>query len=347
MSGKCYRASNGSRLQIQALNGSFGALVKTRLSPSEIINDLELGDSLVRAWRDFGGFLVLRGLSDLTPFQLVEVSSLFGTVEQQLDDSKKGFAVQHGIPVMRIGNTRDDEGKVTALFTNSAMLPADGSSQYCPKTSRPVWHTDSTYRKVPPIGSLLFCKKAPPSGAATCFADTRAAYEALSKEKQTELRGLECVCSLAHHDAKVNSYSPEYPTLTEDQRKANPPVRVPVVLQHPQTKLLALYGMNSSTCAVVQKGSPISQNRLDDFELRAVEDSSVKRVFRDELLPFATEARFVVCWQWCDGDLVVWDNRCTMHCATGFDSEKYVREMWRTTLATDHGPAPSEDEKTI
>eukprot|EP00746_Dinoflagellata_sp_MGD_P021419 gnl/MRDRNA2_/MRDRNA2_149984_c0_seq1.p1 gnl/MRDRNA2_/MRDRNA2_149984_c0~~gnl/MRDRNA2_/MRDRNA2_149984_c0_seq1.p1 ORF type:complete len:340 (+),score=69.03 gnl/MRDRNA2_/MRDRNA2_149984_c0_seq1:103-1122(+) len=335
MSGKCYRASSGSRLQIKPLNGSFGALVESELKPQEIIDDPELGDSLVRAWRDFGGLLVLRGLVDLTPCQLVEVSNIFGVVEDELDVSKKKFNVE--VPqVMRLGNTTDEHGNRNAMLTVDAMLPDDGSPQYCSKTRRPVWHTDSTYRKVPPIGSALYCKQAPPSGAATCWSDARAAYQALSEEKKKELQDLECVCSLAHHDAKVHKYSPEYPTLTEEQRKANPAVRVPVVLQHPQTKQLALYGMNSSTCTIVPKGVQVSEERMDEFELQAVEDESVQKVWREELLAFATKSSFVVKWQWRAGDLVVWDNRCTMHCATGFDLKQYVREMWRTTIATDH-----------
>ena len=59
------------------------------------------------------------------------------------------------------------------------------------------------------------------------------------------------------------------------------------------------------------------------------------RVTLLELLPFATQERFVVKWQWEAGDCVVWDNRCTMHCATGFDWQAHTREMWRTTIVSD------------
>jgi len=111
-------------------------------------------------------------------------------------------------------------------------------------------------------------------------------------------------------------------------------VRVPVVLVHPLTRRPSLYGVNSSTCTVVPKGEVVSQQRMDTYELEAVEDPSVS-VLRD-LLPFATSDCFTVKWEWRVGDLVVWDNRCTMHCATGFDAERYTREMWRTTLASDN-----------
>merc|ERR1712039_703476 len=113
---------------------------------------------------------------------------------------------------------------------------------------------------------------------------------------RTKLHSLECVCSLAHHDAKVSKYSPNYPTLTEAQRAANPPVRVPMVLTHPLTGRPALYGMNSSTCAVVPKGLHVDTKTIDEYELEAVEGGSVS-VWRD-LLPVVTSERFTVVWQW-------------------------------------------------
>mmetsp|Transcript_63218 Transcript_63218/g.195888 ORF Transcript_63218/g.195888 Transcript_63218/m.195888 type:complete len:241 (+) Transcript_63218:26-748(+) len=236
---------------------------------------------------------------------------------------------------MRLGNTRDASGKLTALLARDQFLPEGASPQYCEATRKPMWHTDSTYRQKPPVGSALFCKKAPPEGSDTCFADARAAYDALDEATRARLDGLECVCSLAHHDAKIHANNnPDYPVLTEEQRLANPPNRVPMVLVHPLTGRRALYGMNSSTCEVLPKGQPVPQERMDRYELEALEDPSVQREWRS-LIPHVTSDRFTVRWHWAEGDLVVWDNRCTMHCATGFDVEKHTREVWRTTLASD------------
>jgi len=111
-----------------------------------------------------------------------------------------------------------------------------------------------------------------------------------------------------------------------------------MVLRHPLTGRRALYGMNSSTCEVLPRGAAVAQERMDRYELEALEDPSVQREWRS-LLPFVTADRFTVTWQWAAGDLVVWDNRCTLHCATGFDGARHAREMWRTTLAADL-PAP-------
>lgn len=329
-------------LQITPLNAAigFGALLEppathsSTWTPAALLANQALPELCMQAWRDAKGLLVIRGLEGLTPEQLVTVSSWFGHVDPELDDSKKQFQVAVGIPVMRIGNTRDKTGAVTALFLQSEVLPASGAPQYRLKDRRPTWHTDGTYRTHPPIGSVLFCQQAPPEGGATCWADMCSAYEALDEQTQAMLSSLECICSLAHHDAKLHASSPEYPTLSEAGRAAHPPVRVPVVLQHPRTGRPALYGINSSTCAVVAKGTQISQDRMEAYELEAVEDCSVQEHLRN-LLPFLTDERFVVKWQWRSGDLVVWDNRCTIHCPTGFNTDMYTREMWRTTLAAD------------
>ena len=151
--------------------------------------------------------------------------------------------------------------------------------------------------------------------------------------RPVKLANLEAVCSLAHHDKKISLYSPDYPVLTAEQRAANPPNRVPVVLEHPNSGAPALYGLNSSTCAVLPRGEAIAQEVLDHCDLVGEEHQSVD-LLRD-LLPFITGPDFTVKWAWRPGEVVVWDNRCTLHAATGYDYERYLREMWRLTL---HAP---------
>jgi len=148
------------------------------------------------------------------------------------------------------------------------------------------------------------------------------------------LLDLECICSITHHDAKIRKIQHDFPAPSPEQRAANPPQRVPMVLVHPLTKRPALYGLNSGTCHVVRKGTPVEDSRMDRYELAAEEDESVQREWRN-LLPRVTSERYVAVWNWEAGDLLIWDNRCTIHCATGFGHEKYVREMWRTTLVSD------------
>ena len=195
-------AASASRVAVECLVNGFGAVVTTDLTITAILQDVELQAHLREAWHAHGGLLVLRGLT-LTAAQLAELSSVFGTLQTELDDSKKQYQVD-GVPsVMRLGNVCDESGKLIAIKTMDPMLPPSGSAQYRPADRLPVWHTDSTYRKQPPVGSLLHCVRAPAEGAATCFADAVAAFAALSEEQQRRLEELEAICSLAHHDAKV------------------------------------------------------------------------------------------------------------------------------------------------
>ena len=89
------------------------------------------------------------------------------------------------------------------------------------------------------------------------FADKRQAYAGLDAETKTCFDETEAFCSLAHHDTKISLYTPGYPLLNEEKRAANPPNRVPIVLEHPVSGVPALYGLNNSTRAVARKGEPI------------------------------------------------------------------------------------------
>lgn len=312
-----------------SLNHGFGALLGD-VGPGDL-RDRQFQRKACDLWVRAGGLLVVRGesLADLSPQALIDWSQVFGEVEHQNMTARESSTVE-GYPILRIGNIKDAAGKLRASFAKVPPLGGDQDVRYNPATRRPVWHTDSTFREKPPIGSVFHCKQAPPQGGDTLFANTRGAYAALDEASRQRLENLEAVCSLAHHDKKINLYSPSYPILSASQRAANPARRVPVVLTHPLSGEPALYGMNSSTCAIVAKGEPVADERMDVFDLQGIEDDSVM-IWRD-LLPFVTGPEFTVRWRWQAGDVVVWDNRCTMHAATGFDDQRYTREMWRLTL---------------
>lgn len=312
-----------------ALNDGFGALL-TDVSPDDLRNEAFQREAY-DLWARCGGLLVVRGaaLAELTAQALLDWSQVFGAVEQENQSGREASTIE-GYPILRIGNIKDAAGKLRASFAKVPALDSDADVRYNPDTRRPVWHTDSTFRKNPPIGSVFHCKQAPPQGGETLFANTRGAYEAMDEATKERLGRLEAVCSLAHHDKKISLYSPTYPTLNTEQRAANPARRVPLVLTHPVSGKPALYGLNSSTCAIVPKGEAVSDERMDVFDLQGIEDDSVQ-ILR-ELLPFVTGPEFSVCWRWQIGDVVVWDNRSTIHAATGFDSERHTREMWRLTL---------------
>jgi len=326
--------------QHSTLNGNFGMMVEgvTRGDLADPAFQREAYD----LWAARGGLLAMRGpdLAETTPQELLAWSEVFGAVEHDGMAAREDKMVE-GFPILRIGNIRDESGNLRAQLARVPQLRSDDDIRYNPETRRPVWHTDSTFRKNPPIGSVFHCKQAPDEGGETLFADMRAAYAGLEAETKARLDGLEAICSLAHHDKKINRYSPDYPILTPQQRAANPPNRVPLVLTHPVTGEPALYGLNSSTCAVLPKGEEIGPGQLDICDLEGIEHESVM-IIRN-LLPYMTGPDFTVKWAWQPGDIVAWDNRCTIHSATGYEYERYSREMWRLTLLDREVAAPAAE----
>ncbi len=162
-----------------------------------------------------------------------------------------------GTPILSIGNIKDEAANLKASFAKGVPLTSNADIQHNLETRRPVWNTDSTFRQNSPIGSVLHCRQATTKWAETLFADKRQAYAGLDAETKTCFDETEAFCSLAHHDTKISLYTPGYPLLNEEERAANPPNRVPIVLEHPVSGVPALYGLNNSTCAVARKGEPI------------------------------------------------------------------------------------------
>ena len=171
-----------------------------------------------------------------------------------------------------------------------------------------LWHTDSSFRQKSATWSMLHGRIVPPAGADTQFVDTRAAYDALPDTMKAKLEGLIAEHSIWHSRAKLGGYTP-----TEDERKARPPARHPLVRRHPGSGRNALYIASHASHII---GWPEHEGRA----------------LIDELVAFATQPRFVYAHQWRRGDLVIWDNRCTMHRATPFESSTHVRDMRRATI---------------
>ncbi|MBT6312974.1 MAG: TauD/TfdA family dioxygenase, partial [Alphaproteobacteria bacterium] len=284
-----------------ALNGDFGLIIND-VSRRDL-KDQDFQRDAYDLWTQRGGLLAVRGddLRDLAPAELVAWSNVFGDVETKAQAAREDKMVK-GFPILRIGNIKNDAGKPAAQLAIVPQLRNDSDVRYNPETRRPVWHTDSTFRQNPPIGSVFHCRQAPTAGGETLFADTRTAYARLDDETKARLAHLEAVCSVAHHDKKISLYSPAYPVLTPEQRAANPPNRVPIVLDHPVSGIPALYGLNSSTCAILPKDEQIAPDVLDVCDLEGVEDDSVQ-IWRD-MLPYVTGPDFTVKWQWQPGDIV-------------------------------------------
>jgi alpha-ketoglutarate-dependent 2,4-dichlorophenoxyacetate dioxygenase len=172
-----------------------------------------------------------------------------------------------------------------------------------------LWHTDSSFRSPGAAWSMLHAKAVPQAGGNTEFADTRAAYDMLPEAMKRRLDGLVAEHSLWHSRAKLGGYVP-----TEDERKLFPRARHKVVRRHPGSGRNALYIAAHASHII---GMPVEEGQA----------------LLQELMEFATQLQFVYSHAWLVGDLVIWDNRCTMHRATPYETTGRVRDLRRTTIS--------------
>jgi alpha-ketoglutarate-dependent 2,4-dichlorophenoxyacetate dioxygenase len=195
---------------------------------------------------------------------------------------------------------------VSNLDARGALLPPDDEGRNYGLGNR-LWHTDSSFRQLSATYSMLSGRIVPAEGADTEFADMRAAYDALAPAMKAKLEGLVAEHSIWVSRAKFG-YMPSAEELT-----ARPGARHPMVRRHVGSGRMTLY-----------IASHIS--RIFGME-QAAGDALV-----DELMEFATQRKFVYVHKWRPGDLVIWDNRCTMHRATAFEDIGERRDMRRATV---------------
>jgi alpha-ketoglutarate-dependent 2,4-dichlorophenoxyacetate dioxygenase len=171
-----------------------------------------------------------------------------------------------------------------------------------------LWHSDSSFREVPAKYSILSGRVIPSWGANTEFADMRAAYDALDARTKDEVADLVCEHSLVYSREAIG-----FTELLPEEIEAFAPVRQPLVRVHPKTGRRSLF-LASHAGAIVGWTVPEA------------------RMFLRDLIEHATGSQFVYSHAWRSHDLVMWDNRATMHRARRFDRNE-VRDVRRTTLA--------------
>jgi alpha-ketoglutarate-dependent 2,4-dichlorophenoxyacetate dioxygenase len=171
-----------------------------------------------------------------------------------------------------------------------------------------LWHTDSSFKFVPALCSLLYALEIPPVGGQTEFADLRAAYDTLPAATRARLQGLVAEHSLLYSRARIG-----YTKWEEAERKAMAPVPQVMVRTLPQTGRKNLYIASHAGHIV----------GMDDAEATPL---------IDELLAHATQRQFTYTHRWRLHDLVMWDNRCTLHRGRPFDDLRFRRDMQRATV---------------
>jgi taurine dioxygenase len=178
------------------------------------------------------------------------------------------------------------------------------------------WHSDMTYKAKPPLGSLLYALEVPPEGGDTLFADMYAAYESLDDETKLRIEDLDVIHRYGDRYQMMASADNERPPLTPEQLAEVPDVLHPAVRTHPETGRKALF---------VNEGFAIGIAGLPEAEAKAL---------LEKLFSHSVHTDNIYRHRWQAGDLVMWDNRCTMHRATEYDL-RFVRSMHRTTVQGD------------
>jgi alpha-ketoglutarate-dependent 2,4-dichlorophenoxyacetate dioxygenase len=250
---------------------------------------------------------------------LEEAISRFGIlifpVQSITDEEQTIFSRNFGELQSQAANTAKPAGeRISAYMTDASNLGKDnktfeaGDKRRMNNLGSRRWHTDGSFKRIPAKYSLLSARAVPPVGGETQFADMRAGYDALSNEMKAMIDGLVVEHNLIHSRAAVG-----FPDATDEERAALPPVQQRLVRRHPVSGRKSLY-LSSHASHIV--GWPIPEG-LD--------------LLRD-LTEQATLPQFVYTHQWQVGDLVMWDNRVTMHRGRRHFPENAPRDMRRTSI---------------
>ena len=170
-----------------------------------------------------------------------------------------------------------------------------------------LWHTDSSFMPVRSAYSLLLCHEAPPEGGPTWFADTRSAYDDLPQATKDRIAGL-----VADHSYFWSRRKAGYP-YTEEEIDAKPSARHPLVHVHAASGRKALF-VGAHARSII--GMDLEEGRA----------------LLRELIDWCTQPRYVFSVTYKPGDMVIWDNLCTMHRGGDFDELAHRRDMRRTTI---------------
>jgi alpha-ketoglutarate-dependent 2,4-dichlorophenoxyacetate dioxygenase len=171
-----------------------------------------------------------------------------------------------------------------------------------------LWHADASFRHVPAFCSLLYANAVVPIGGHTEFADQRAAYDALPEEMKRKVAGLVAEHSIFTSRARIGMTDFE-----KEELERLPPVPQVVARTLPENGRKSLY---------------VASHAGRIFGMPEAEG----RALVDQLIAHATQRQFVYTHRWRVRDLVMWDNRCTLHRGTGFDETRWKRDMQRATV---------------
>jgi alpha-ketoglutarate-dependent 2,4-dichlorophenoxyacetate dioxygenase len=241
------------------------------------------------------------------------------TDEQQLAFTRSLGEIEHAIGTSL---RAPDEYRLPTTFADVSNLDKDNQI-YAREDRRRLfalgnrlWHSDSSFKVIPAKYSLLHARSIPSRGGNTEFADMRAGYDAIDDETRALVQDLIC-----EHSQLYSRQQLGFTDFTDEERERFKPVRQCLVRTHPVHRRKSLY-LSSHAGGIV--GWPVPE----------------ARAFLRDLNEIATQRQFVYSHRWRVGDLVMWDNRQTMHRARPFPAHE-PRDVRRTTLVGD-GPTAAQ-----
>jgi len=281
------------------------SIAVTPITPSFVaeISNIDLAQPLRPADRDAiedainrYAVVVFRGQT-LTDTQQIDFAAEFGPIHAP-GQRARHTGIKHRLERTELADISNLDGDGKVLEVN-ARRRLDWLANR-------LWHTDASFRAVPGALSLLYAHVIPDEGGDTEFADLRAAYDALPAATKAQLEGLVAIHSIWHSRGQL-----DVTQYTAEELANLPPVPQRVVRTHPGSHRKTLY---LAAHASHIEGMPVPDGRL----------------LLMDLMEHATRPQFVHAHKWREGDLVIWDNRCTMHRARPFDTTK-VRDLRRVT----------------
>lgn len=274
------------------------------------------------------GLLLLKNLHEIAanPALLLRLSRLLGPeVEDYRPTHTERGMIHPQVPQVYI---------VSNLPPASLQPPAQPEPPLAEDGRLPVqfphrrgWHTDQSFRRPPPDISLFYAVTPAPHGQGqTLYADAAAACDALPASLRERVEGLVGI------HAKPGVGRAEYAVLAGEVamplQPHQAPQRQPVVRVHPVSGRRSLYLCEAGQMDWVD--GPFEGMQPGPH------GDGAKLLY--ELMHHITQPRFTYVHEWDAGDMVIYDNRCVLHCATWFDAARHGRVMWRTTVMGNPGP---------
>jgi len=210
----------------------------------------------------------------------------------------QSFSAERGFPEIFMVSSVDEDGRLLAADTPRAKF----------LRLTEIWHSDSSYQQVPSLGSILYCVEEPRRQGDTQFADMVAALAAMPAALRRRIEGRRAV----HSFMRSRAIDPSLPPLSEAERARVPDAAHPLIRSHGDGRESLFIGGWAS--------------HVEGME---PEESAA---LLEELTAWATRQEFIYRHRWRTGDLLMWDNRTTMHQAEGFDRTRIRRIMRRTTV---------------